>query len=50
MWHVPPWQLEEADDQGLLMQWAVRAFAWRDAKNKREDRIANGRSISKRHW
>jgi hypothetical protein len=51
MWHVPPWELEDADEQGLLLQWGVRAFAWRNAKNKREERISkNGGSISQRHW
>jgi hypothetical protein len=50
MWGVPPWELEQADENGLLLQWAVRAFVWRDAKRKREERLANGGRQHQRHW
>ena len=50
MWHVPPWELERADENGQLLQWAVRAFLWRETKQKKEERLAHGRSNSKRHW
>jgi len=37
MWHVPPWELEAADERGELNIWAVRAFLWRSTKNKRDE-------------
>jgi len=45
MWHVPPWELEEADERGDLLVWAHRALLWRSTKNKREE-IANSQSSS----
>ena len=39
LWHVPPWELESADEEGKMVQWAVRALLWRSTKNKREERI-----------
>ena len=39
LWHVPPWVLEDADKDGRLLEWAVRALSWRSTKNKREERI-----------
>ncbi len=45
MWHVPPWELEEADERGDLLVWAHRALLWRSTKNKREE-ILNAQPIS----
>lgn len=50
MWGTPPWELEQADEQGHLLSWSIRAFAWREAKQKREERLANGGRNHQRHW
>ena len=40
LWHIPPWKLEEADDEGHLTIWAMRALLWRSTKNKREEIVS----------
>jgi hypothetical protein len=39
LWHVPPWDLEEADENGHLVLWSQRALLWRKIKHQREERI-----------